>query len=69
MNSFKSKIKSSISFMIIFALIFSFMAPIASTTVGAVEEVNHLVTIRIEGSDRTIVTPREVNIDSLDLTT
>lgn len=69
MNLFKSKIKSSISFMIIFALVFSFIVPITNTTVEATGEVNHSVTIRIEGSDRTILAPREVDIDSLDLTT
>ncbi len=69
MNLFKNKIKSSISFIVIFALIFSFVGPITSRTVEAAEGVNHSVNIRIEGSNRTILGPREVDIDSLDLTT
>ena len=60
-------IKRSLSFMIVFALVFAFMAPIAGFKVEAANEVNYSVKVRIEGNDSTFVKPTTINIESLDL--
>lgn len=67
MNLSNNKIKRSLSFIIVFALIFSFIAPMTGLKVEAANEVDYQVKVRVEGKDSTFVKPITVNINSLDL--
>lgn len=63
---YKDFIKKSISFMIVFSLLFSFIAP-ALTFAEDAPSVDATITVRIEGYKKTIIPPTEVNIKDLDL--
>lgn len=67
MKHLKNKSKKSISWIIIFSLIISFILPMTTFAEGGDSGSNYSVKVRIESYDSTFVKPITVNIDSLDL--